>query len=107
MYVFRHNGQLAIEEFYLPFWGKLDPNNRWVVLSNLIPWLPMECQHPHSFSATSGAPAKPFRMAFGAIYIQQRLGVTDRETVELIMESPYLQCFIGMSSYQYTRPFDP
>lgn len=107
MYVFQHNGQLAIEEFYLPFGGKLDPNNRWVVLSNLIPWLPMECQYAHSFSATSGAPAKPFRMAFGAIYIQQRLGVTDRETVELITESPYLQYFIGMSGYQYMRPFDP
>lgn len=46
-------------------------------------------------------------MAFGAIYIQQRLGVTDRETVELITESPYLHYFIGMSGYQYMRPFDP
>ena len=56
MYVFQHNGQLAMDEFYLPFGGKFDPNNLWVVLSNLIPWLPMECQYAHSFSATSGAP---------------------------------------------------
>jgi hypothetical protein len=28
------------------------------------------------------------------------LGVTDRETVELITESPYLQFFIGLSVYQ-------
>ena len=46
-------------------------------------------------------------MAFGAVYIQQRLGVTDRETVDLITESPYLQFFIGLSGYQYMRPFDP
>jgi len=45
-------------------------------------------------------------MAFGAAYIQQRLGVTDRETVELITESPYLQFFIGLSGYQPLPPFD-
>ena len=27
--------------------------------------------------------------------------------MELITESPYLQYFIGMSGYQYMRPFDP
>jgi hypothetical protein len=30
-------------------------------------------------------------MSLGALYIQQRLGVTDRETVELITKSPYLK----------------
>jgi hypothetical protein len=46
-------------------------------------------------------------MAFGAVYIQQRWGVTDRETVELITESPYMQFFIGLSAYQPLPPFDP
>jgi allophanate hydrolase subunit 1 len=27
--------------------------------------------------------------------------------VELITESPYLQFFIGLSGFQYLRPFDP
>jgi hypothetical protein len=45
-------------------------------------------------------------MAFGALYIQQRLGVTDRETVELITESPYLQFFIGLQGFLYLKPFD-
>ena len=45
-------------------------------------------------------------MALGALYIQQRLGVTDRETVELITESPYLQFFIGLSGFQYLKPFE-
>lgn len=106
MYVFQHNGQLSIEEFHAPFGGKLDPNNRWVALASIIPWEPLESRYAPLFSATTGAPAKPFRMAFGALYIQQRLGVTDRETVELITESPYLQFFIGLSGYQFTHPFD-
>jgi hypothetical protein len=106
MYVFQHTGQLSIEEFYSPFGGKLDPNNRWVLLQKLILWIPLEGHYAPQFSARTGAPAKPFQMAFGAVYIQQRLGVTDRETVELITESPYLQFFIGLSGYHPVPPFD-
>ena len=106
MYVSQHTGQLSIEEFHSPFGGELDPNNRWVLLHKLIPWSSLESHYAPQFSAKTGAPAKPFQMAFGAVYIQQRLGVTDRETVELITESPYLQFFIGLSGYQSLQPFD-
>ena len=41
MYVFQSTGQLSIEEFYVPFGGKLDPGNRWVVLAGVIPWEPL------------------------------------------------------------------
>ncbi len=105
MYVFQHTGQLSIEEFHSPFGGKLDPNNRWVLLNKLIPWIQLESHYAPQFSAKTGAPAKPFQMAFGALYIQRRLGVTDRETVELITESPYLQYFIGLSGYLRWVPF--
>ena len=76
------------------------------MLSTVIPWESLEAKYAPQFSPTNGAPAIPFRMAFGAVYSQQRLGVTDRETVELIMESPYLQYFIEMSGFQYLKPFD-
>jgi len=87
---------LSIEDFHSPFGGKLDPNNRWVPIHKLISWTPLERHYAPQFTARTGAPAKPFQMAFGAVYFQQRLGVTDRETVELITESPYLQLFIGL-----------
>jgi len=41
MYVFQSAGQLSIEEFYVPFGGKLDLGNRWVVLAGVIPWEPL------------------------------------------------------------------
>jgi len=107
MYVLQHSGQLSIEEFHSPFGGRLDPNNRWVLLHKVIPWMALESHYAPLFSTKTGAPAKPFQMAFGAVYIQRRLGVTDRETVELITESPYLQFFIGLSGYQAMPPFDP
>jgi IS5 family transposase len=82
------------------------PTTGWVLLHKLIPWIQLESHYAPQFSAKTGAPAKPFQMAFGAVYIQQRLGVTDRETVQLITESPYLQFFIGLSGYQPLPPFD-
>jgi hypothetical protein len=40
MHGFHSAGQLSIEEFYVPFGGKLDPGNRWVMLAGVIPWEP-------------------------------------------------------------------
>ena len=54
-----------------------------------------------------GAPAKSFRMALGALIIKEKLGISDRETVEQIRENPYLQYFIGQSTYSNELPFDP
>jgi len=48
-----------------------------------------------------------FRMALGALIIKEKLGISDRETVEQIRENPYLQYFIGQSSYSNELPFDP
>ena len=45
-------------------------------------------------------------MALGALIIKQKLGTSDRETVEQIKENPYLQYFIGMSSYSNKPPFE-
>ncbi|MDY6935701.1 MAG: transposase [Spirochaetota bacterium] len=53
------------------------------------------------------APAKPLRIALGALIIKERSGFTDEETVEQIRENPYLQYFIGLSEYTDDYPFDP
>jgi hypothetical protein len=43
----------------------------------------------------------------GALIIKEKLGISDRETVEQIRENPYLQYFTGQSSYSNEVPFDP
>jgi transposase, IS5 family len=91
MYRKQHNGQLSIEEFHLPFGGTLDPENRWVLLSALMPWEELEETYAPQFSPTVGAPAKPVRLAFGALFIKQRLGLTDEETVHQIRENAYMR----------------
>ena len=38
--------------------------------------------------------------------MKERLGLTDRETVDAIQENPYLQFFIGLEEFTLDRPFD-
>ncbi len=107
MYRRKDHDQLEFEDFYLPFGGKLRCDNRWVKLAKLIPWDELEERYAALFSEDQGAPAKPFRMALGALLIKERLGITDEETVEHIRETPYLQYLIGLTEYRDEAPFDP
>lgn len=91
----------------LKFEGKLAKDNRWVIMSELIPWQEFEEEYAKNFSETGmGAPAKPFRIALGSLIIKERLGISDRETVEQIRENPYLQYFLGIAEYSSKAPFE-
>ena len=76
-------------------------------MAELIPWSEFEAEYGKNFPTEMGAPAKSFRMALEALIIKEKLGISDRETVEQIRENPYLQYFIGQSSYSNELPFDP
>jgi len=106
MYRFEEQSQVSSENFELPFEGKLSEDNRWVIMASLIPWSDFEEEYASIFTEEIGAPAKSFRMALGALIIKEKLGISDRETVEQIKENPYLQYFIGISSYRNETPFD-
>lgn len=86
----------------------LDPNNRWMKLSRIIPWDQIEEIYAEQFDRSAGG-HRPLsgRVAFGSLIIQQRLSLTDEETVALIQENPYLQAFLGFGSFSSSRPFDP
>ena len=98
--------QKKAENFELPFGGKLSQENRWVKLSKLIPWSDFEAEYASQFSSKMGTPAKPFRIALGALIIKERLGTSDEETVEQIRENPALQYFIGLNEYSNQAPFE-
>ena len=91
MYRKHHNGQLSIVEFHVPFGGTLDPNNRWVIFSSLMPWEELRETYAPQIIPTTGAPAKSVLLAFGALFIKQRLGLTVEETVKQIRENTYMQ----------------
>ena len=103
-----HPIQTEFLDFTHPFGGKLPASNRWVKLSQIIPWDEIEILYAKSFPATKmGAPALSGRVAFGALIIKERLGITDEETVTQIQENPFLQYFLGLHQYVEKPLFNP
>jgi IS5 family transposase len=102
----RTNPNQMLFDFHLPFGGKLRSDNRWVILSQQIPWDQIETEYAGLFEGSDvGCPAKVSRVALGALIIKERLKTTDRETVHQIRENPYLQFFLGFSGYTDKAPF--
>ncbi|MBP1154401.1 hypothetical protein ACVLD2_001695 [Paenibacillus sp. PvR052] len=93
-------------DFFLPFGGKLDEENRWVQLARLVPWAEAEKKYGQFFKDTfRGQQTISLRMGLGALIIQERMQLTDRETLESISENPYMQYFIGLSGFVMKQPF--
>lgn len=107
MYIKQENRTKEAEKTSRLFEGEIAEDNRWVIMSKLIPWSEFEEEYAENFSkAGIGAPAKPFRIAIGALIIKEKLGTSDRETVEQIRENPYLQYFLGIEKYSNKAPFE-
>jgi IS5 family transposase len=99
--------QLTIAEFDWPFETALDKNNRWVKLSECIPWDDLAESYYQGLPADRGRPLKDARLVIGAVIIKHKLCLSDVETVLQIQENPYLQYFVGLPGYQATAPFAP
>lgn len=98
--------QLSIEEFKTPFHLKLDQNNRWVKLAQLIPWDELASIYHTTLNATQGAPSVNARIVIGAMIIKHKQKLDDREAIEYIRENPYVQYFLGLSNYTTKSVFD-
>jgi len=99
--------QLSLAEFDWPFQTKLDEDNRWVKMSEYIPWDELAEAYYEGLSSTQGRPTKDARLVIGAVIIKHKLNLSDRETVAQIQENPYLQYFVGLPGYQMEAPFVP
>ena len=103
MYQKHHNGHLSIEEFHVPFGCTLDPYSRGAMSSSLMPWEELEETYASQFSPATGAAAKPVRLAFGSLFIKQRLGMSEEETGELIRENHYMRFFLALLAIPVSR----
>ena len=98
--------QHSFLDFNQPLGLKMNPENRWVKMADLIPWDKFEPEYASLFPSGTGNVAKPLRMALGTLIIQTKFRYDDRELVEQIAENPYFQYFIGLRGYQEEPPFD-
>ncbi|GJM63431.1 IS5 family transposase [Persicobacter diffluens] len=98
--------QLEISDFMDPYLGGLNPNNRWIIMAKEIPWSQLKRIYERNMSFDKGARPKPARLVIGALIIKHKYKLSDRETIEQIKESPYLQYFVGLHKFQHDQVFD-
>lgn len=99
--------QLVLSGFENPFDQQLDPENRWVVLSHLIPWDEIcNLYLKHVGVSSTGRPGLSPRVVLGSLMIKHLCNLDDRETVSQISENIYMQYFLGYCSFTHEAPFD-
>jgi hypothetical protein len=104
---FVSQNQLVLEGFETPFEKKLNSDNRWVVLANLIPWDEICNIYLKAVpKKETGRPGLNPRIVLGSIIIKHLCDIDDRETVDQISENMYMQYFLGYSSFSNQTPFD-
>ena len=90
-----------------PMFARLDKTNRWVVLSNKIPWDDVVnifySFHPPKDTGRKGLSP---RILIGSVIIKHFYDHDDREVIEQIRENAYLQYFIGLQTFMTDPAFD-
>ncbi len=79
---FDRNYQFKLSDFNQPIGLKMNPENRWVKKAAAIPWNEIEEKYAALFPGKKGMPAKPLRIAPGALIIQKQYEYSDRELME-------------------------
>jgi IS5 family transposase len=99
--------QTKIDDFSSLHQLKLNPNNRWIQLSFILPWDNLVKIYSKKFNQSSGAKAISPRIIIGALIIKHKLNLSDEETLQTISENPYMQFFLGLDDYSPEILFSP
>ena len=99
--------QLTIEEFKTPFQKKLSADNRWVKLSQVVPWDEFASAYMSMMDIKQGRPAVDPRIVLGAMIIKHLEKLDDRGVILAIQENIYMQYFIGLKEFTVDPVFDP
>lgn len=90
----------------MPWGGKLNENNRWLRLRELIPWEELEAEYSKYFSENRGRPGLDSHLVLGVICIKHMLKLSDEDAVEQVLENPYMQAFCGLESFATENLFN-
>ncbi len=99
--------QIKLELFKHPFNNELDPNNRWVKLSKVIPWDDLANIYSQKLDSNRGRFSVDVRTVLAALIIKHFLKLDDRGTIQMIQENIYLQFFCGLPEFTHKPVFDP
>ncbi|RYL87811.1 IS5/IS1182 family transposase, partial [Sporolactobacillus sp. THM19-2] len=59
MYRYQEQQLIMPEDFFLPFGGTLNKDNRWVQLAQIIPWWKVEEHYAATFKKTTAKGTRP------------------------------------------------
>jgi hypothetical protein len=97
--------QLVLAGFETPFAQKLTSENRWIKMSQAIPWDKIVGLYDNLFKSLEGRPPISGRVILGAMMIKHIESLTDRGTIQHIQENMFMQYFLGYSSFTNEAPF--
>ena len=99
--------QLTIDEFKTPFSASLLPDNKWVILSLIVPWDKFASAYMSMMNIGFGRPGVSPRVVLGALIIKHLEKLDDRGVVSAIQENIYMQFFVGLEGFNPHPVFDP
>ena len=106
MYRRTDSNQITLFENNMDFRVKLNSENRWVKLAEIMPWERIEEYYASKMCEDNGRDGISSRIAFGSIYAKEVMQVTDVGILEAIIENAYLQYFLGLQDYHGEPLFD-
>jgi len=98
MYKSKDRKTLPLFPELFPFGGKLNENNRWLRITELIPWEELEDEYRQYFSDV-GRPATDAQLVIGLMLLKHMTGLSDEDVVVAVTENPYMQAFCGFSEF--------
>ena len=101
------SNQVSIDDFLIPQGKQLNPENRWIRLSKIIPWDELSAVYSKKMSQKMGRNGIHPRIIIGAVIIKHMKSLSDEETIEEIRENSYMQYFLGLPEYTYKQVFTP
>ena len=98
MYRGKDRQTLPLFSDLFPFGGKLNPENRWLKIAQLIPWEEIESKYRGYFSEI-GRPSLDCRLVIGILLLKHMTGFSDEDIIKLVNENPYMQAFCGLDNF--------
>jgi len=91
--------QLPIFKELNPYSGEIDTNNRWIKLSELVPWEQMETIYLKHFDAKKHKKVKGCRLVMGLMLGQMLMKMSNVQILDYFHENPFFQYFCGQDSF--------
>ncbi len=86
----------------------LNKSNRWVKMADALDWTYIENRYNARLKNQHyGASNKPARMVVGALIVKHTLCLSDENTIQTILENPYMQYLVGLKYFSEAPIFTP